>query len=181
MWEFFEKLRNWFTGNGWRSSDGMDEIREQAGVQDDYNSANSTFGSGNDFGKTMNDLTGTTASQQWQAAEAEKQRDYETAERIAAEQYNSAEAQKARDWQLSMDSTQVQRRMEDLQSAGLNPMAMVSGGSMLTGVGSSGSTAASVSPASGAAAQGSGNSAAAVGSAIRAVGSLVAAIAKVAK
>lgn len=184
---FWESADNWFHGHGWRDygeynpKNPLSTIQYNGGTTqqgDSFTSATGFNTSG--IGEELNDLTGVSASQQWQSAEAEKQREYETAERLATQQYNSAEAQLSRDWQLSMDSTQVQRRMEDLQAAGINPMSVVSGGSFLSGVGSSGSTAASVSPGSGAAAQGSGNSASAVGSAIRAVGSLVATIAKIA-
>lgn len=42
-------------------------------------------------------------------------------------QYNRQEAGKARDWQEKMSNTEVQRKMEDMEKAGLNPMLMTQG------------------------------------------------------
>lgn len=191
---FWESLWNWLSGSGWHDNSGIGadgnktsflDIEGQPGTsasQTDAFYGDSQNNSGwpsvpGGIGNFMNDITGTTAAQQYQSEEAEKQRDWETLERTETQVYNSAEAQAARDFQEYMDSTQVQRRMEDLQAAGLNPMAMVAGGNFMSG-GSSGTTAASASAGHGASAAGSGNSAAAVGGMIRALASLVSAIAK---
>lgn len=181
-WEgFWQSLSNWFQGHGWQDYDSynpnnpadMDPLGMSSG------SGGGSAASG--FGNALNNITGVTASQQWQHDEANLERDWQHAERLDTQAYNSAEAQKARDWQKMMDDTAVTRRMEDIVGAGLNPMAMVSGGSMLTGIGSSGSTAASSSSGAGASAGGAGNSAAAVGSAIKSFGSVVSAIIKALK
>lgn len=56
-------------------------------------------------------------------------------------EYNSAEAQKQRDWEEKMANTAVQRRMDDLQAAGVNPLLAVgSPASTLGGPAASAST-----------------------------------------
>lgn len=141
----------------------------------------------NGLGSTLNDMTGVTASNEFNSAQAQLSRDFTTSERLAAQEYNSAEALKqreftsaeaqvARDWQMQFDNTAVQRRMADLYSAGVNPMLAVgnsiSAGSA-GGATASGSSAASISPGSGQAASSSGNSASAVASIIRSLTALV--------
>ena len=54
------------------------------------------------------------------------QMNYQIAQEANA--HASAEAQKNRDWQTEMSNTEVQRRMKDLEKAGINPL-LASGGS----------------------------------------------------
>lgn len=152
--------------------DGWKGIENASNPDDPYGKGTSEGGS---MGNFLNDVTGVSAQNVFNAAEAEKQRNWSTAERIAAQDFNSAEAEKARQFSLEMDSTRYARTMSDLESAGVNPMALfMSGGA---GVGSAGSTsAASVSSGSGSAAANGGNSATAVSGIIRALTSLVKAI-----
>lgn len=68
-------------------------------------------------------------------------RDYAEGRTDAANAFNAGQAQLNRTWQEELANTSMQRRVKDLQAAGLNPMlaysqggAAVPGGSMATGV-----------------------------------------------
>lgn len=66
------------------------------------------------IGQAVNDVTGTSANNE----------------------FNAIEAQKQRDWEERMSNTQYQRTVADMQAAGINPMALASG-AQLTTMGSS--------------------------------------------
>lgn len=143
-----------------------DLVKSQLGFEDDnpnYDPDTNNF---------LNDVTGATASNNFSAQEAEKSRDHATAERIAAQEFNSAEAEKSRQFQEYYDSTAMQRRVSDMQAAGLNPMMMAIGNGASLGT-ASGSTAATTSPGSSAAGSANGNSASALSGIIRAVTTLI--------
>lgn len=75
------------------------------------------------------------------------QQAFNAEEALKAREFNSAEAQKQRDFEQSMASTQYQRAVADMQSAGLNPASLggvfspnaVPSGSSASGVAASGS------------------------------------------
>lgn len=68
-----------------------------------------------------------------------------TTAEIQANEFNAAEAQKQRDWQTEMDNTKVQRSVQDMQAAGVNP-AMMMGGSGVTASTPSGAAASAGAP-----------------------------------
>lgn len=123
-------------------------------------------------GEWLNNVTGVTASQDWQSDEALKSRDHATAERLGSQEFNAEQAQLSRDFQEYYDSTAMQRRVADMQAAGLNPMMLAHGMGASLGT-ASGSTAATSSPGGSANASGAGNSASALSGIVRAITGLI--------
>lgn len=101
---------------------------------------------GIEFGDTLNDLSGKTSQNNFNAEQAALDRDFQ-----------STEAEKQRQWEKEMSDTAHQREMADMQAAGLNPVLSVLGGngaSTPSGYAASGSTAHDGSGSGGAILQG---------------------------
>lgn len=92
----------------------------------------------------------------FEASEAEKQRAYNSAEAALLREFNASEAEKARSFSERMESTRYQRAIEDMTSAGLNPILAYQG--IQSGAGqasqASGGSSASSSTAKGHSASG---------------------------
>ena len=58
--------------------------------------------------------------------------------------FNAAEAQKARDWETEMSNTQIQRSMADYQAAGLNPLLAATNGATYNAPASASGSMASI-------------------------------------
>lgn len=75
--------------------------------------ASDGFTSSGLFGRWLNNITGKTAENDFNAQEAEK-----------ARLFNSSEAQKVRDWETMMSNTSYQRAKSDMLAAGINPASL---------------------------------------------------------
>lgn len=98
-------------------------------------------------------LTGKEREQNaFNAQQAELSRDFNAVEAQKSREFNALEAQKSRDFTAQQDNTLYQRRVADMQAAGVNPALAVGGvGSALGSPGPASSSPASSSPASGSA------------------------------
>lgn len=90
------------------------------------------------LGRLWNNISGTTANNKMAIAEAEK-----------ARQFSSAEAAANRSWQEYMSNTAYQRAVADMKSAGINPMMAANQGGAFTPSGAVGSPSAARATASG--------------------------------
>lgn len=154
----------------------------------DYQTDTPAPGLGSTYGDEwhmLNFLAGIDNANKFNAEQAEFDRQYQTAERLAAQDYNSAEAllawqraeqsaENARQFELDADSTALQRRMADAMKAGINPMTLVTSGIHAGDVSgnAASSSAASISPQSGSRAAASGNSASIIAAIVSSLGSI---------
>lgn len=100
-------------------------VQSQGGNLSNVNNPQGSVGQWFDdfFGNTNSDRPYKVGSDRWyNAYESAIDFDRNVALTQANNQFNAEESQKARDWSEQMSNTEVQRRMNDLKAAGVNPM-----------------------------------------------------------
>jgi hypothetical protein len=86
-------------------------------------------------------LTGGKTDTEAAVSQANYDRMYQTEQARIAREFNSAEAQKNRDYQTMMSNSAYQRSVADMKAAGLNPALMYSHGAAESSPGGSSATA----------------------------------------
>ena len=76
------------------------------------------------------------ASMAFNAWQAKKQRDWASQEAATARSFNASQAAIERDWSKMMSDTSVQRKMQDLEKAGINPILASTEGANVPSAGS---------------------------------------------
>lgn len=80
-----------------------------------------------DYFRALQDIQ--RSNNEWSAAQAQKQMDFQKESADTAMKFNHDEAELSRLWQERMSNTSHQREIKDLQAAGLNPVLSAMGGS----------------------------------------------------